>query len=56
MQKIEESDLTTILEIARIGCACVPEIICEDTDISDEDFIRIRDVINFLVGAEETGQ
>ena len=56
MQKIEELDLTTILEIARIGCACVPEIICEDTDISDEDFIRIRDVINFLVGAEETGQ
>ena len=32
MQKTEESDLTTILEIARIACACVPEIICEDMD------------------------
>tara|TARA_R100001086_G_scaffold200619_1_gene116840 strand:- start:226 stop:411 length:186 start_codon:yes stop_codon:yes gene_type:complete len=49
MQKTEESDLTTILEIARIACAYMPEIICEDMDISDEEFIRIRAVINRCV-------
>jgi hypothetical protein len=48
MRKLSKSDLITIVEIARLCCGYVPEDLCEDLDISDEEFIRIRNVINFL--------
>jgi hypothetical protein len=48
MIKLSKSDLITIVEIARLCCGYAPEDICEDLDISDEEFIRIRNVINLL--------
>lgn len=40
------SDEIIILEISRIACATVPDIIVEKMDISDDEFIRIRDIIH----------
>tara|TARA_R110000803_G_scaffold22649_2_gene56181 strand:- start:1499 stop:1681 length:183 start_codon:yes stop_codon:yes gene_type:complete len=38
-------DKIAILEIARLACACIPDVIVDEMDISDEEFIRIRDII-----------
>jgi len=42
---MNELDYLTILEFARIGAACVPDEIVDELDISDDEFARIRELI-----------
>ena len=39
-------DCVTYLEMARIAMACVPDEIEGQMDLSDEEFIRLRDQLN----------
>ena len=42
---INEWDLITILEIARVGIAMCQDDIADELDISDDEMCRLRDLI-----------
>ena len=43
---ILKEDSITYLEMARLGMAMVGDEIAEEMDLSDEEFIRLRDQLN----------
>ena len=36
---------TEILEFARLACACIPNIIEDELDMSDDYYLKVRDYI-----------
>ena len=47
-----EEDAINYLEMARIAMATVPEIITEEMDMSDEEFVRLRDQLRQIMEDE----
>jgi len=45
LSDLSKEDLVSILEMARIGCACVPDEIVDEMDISDKEYLRLREKI-----------
>jgi hypothetical protein len=45
-----KEDATTYLEMARIAMATVPDEIVEQMDMSDDEFVRLRDQLQQHMG------
>lgn len=45
-----KGDMVALLEVARVGLACVPEDIAERMDISDEEVTRLREKMETAMG------
>lgn len=45
---LECDNKTTYLEIARLAMATIPDEICNELDISDEEFVRLRDNLQVI--------
>ncbi len=42
---MNQEDMTLVLEIARLGLAMVGDEIADELDISDEELVRIRNLV-----------
>lgn len=47
---IEQGDIISLLEMARLGIAMVGDDIAEEMDISDAELVRLRDLLETLLG------
>jgi hypothetical protein len=52
---IDQGDLTHYLEMARVAMAQIPDGICEEMDISDDEFTRLRDQLHQVMSEESEG-
>jgi hypothetical protein len=46
---VSELDMVSILEVARLACASIPDTIVDEMDISDERFIEIRNKVQEML-------
>lgn len=44
------SEILSIMKMARIAMATVPEVVQEEMDISDEEFMQLRDRLTDFLG------
>ncbi len=51
----EMQDTISFMGMARIACATVPDTVVDELDISDEEFIRLRDKLHQLSGTVHSG-
>jgi hypothetical protein len=46
---VSELDMVSILEVARLACASIPDTIVDEMDISDERFTEIRNKVQEML-------
>jgi len=46
MKELPKEDIVSYLEMARLGMAMVGDEIAEEMDISDEEYLRLRDQLD----------
>lgn len=52
MDRLDEMDEVTYLEMARLAMAMVPDELMEEMDISEEEFLRLREELEKHMGKE----
>ncbi len=49
------NDIINYLEMARLACAMVPDEVCEEMDMSDEEFQRLRESLTTFLDSDKAG-